>query len=70
MVEFNQKEIKIVIDDTSFVVRFESDRNQQPNSGCLESESSMIQLGSPNRLSLVGTLLKRELSSFSNWGRK
>ena len=48
MVDFNRKEI----DDTIFVVRFESDRNGHSFSDSLESELSKIQFRNPNRLSL------------------
>ena len=49
MVDFNRKEI----DDTIFVVRFESDRNRWSNSDSLESDSKTIQFVGSHRQSLI-----------------
>ena len=46
----DQNQIKIMIDDTIFVVRFESDQNGRSNLDGLESELSMIRCARPNTL--------------------
>ena len=48
--------MEIVINNTIFVVRFESDRNCRSNLDCLESESLTIQFRNPYRQSLVLTV--------------
>ena len=57
MIKTNQKEInnsiEIANDDTILSLNFELDQYQQSNLEGLESESSTIQFGNPNHLSLV-----------------
>ena len=62
MVEFNPKEIDTIKYDRILSSDSESDRNQCSNLEGFESESSMIQFGSPYCLSLSN-------SSFSNLER-
>ena len=53
--EIDQKRLKTVLDHTIWKSESESDQNLHSNSEGLESESSTIQFGSPNPLSLLHT---------------
>ena len=61
-----------MIDDTIFIVRLESDPNCQSELDDLKSESSTIQFGNPNFLSLEISKVKRTGETISNvkvfWG--
>ena len=54
LVQFNQKKIEIVVDDTILTLKSELSLNRHPNSDGLKSESSMIGFQTPNCLSLQG----------------